>query len=284
MTLSMWEYNIVVHRVEVVGIPYLRNIRFIQATEDMDAMVPDMEGYSPSNVEKMGDSQSEAVPEEEGAQKSPHKSLPWPILAHHLDLLSSLSLLSWRRQQFTSTSLFKDLHETFWSIAGADADLGEAPALLIETVTPNDGWLTRKPGVEHRYGQSPRRRRRPELREDVGEGPATIRHIHPKTHPALAVHKLGVDVDHRGDKATSINRHEHGLFMFMERAMAHHPPSDTFGCHYCLLASGQSVFYLTDPTTILLLRRWRLDNERKSPRKAHDTLRTSNQLGTHRRR
>jgi hypothetical protein len=54
------------HCVEVVGIPYLRNIGFIQATKDMDAMVPDVEGYSPSNVEKMGDSQSEAVPEEEG--------------------------------------------------------------------------------------------------------------------------------------------------------------------------------------------------------------------------
>jgi hypothetical protein len=45
-----------VHRVEVVGIPYLHNIGFIQATKDMDAMVPGVEGYSPSNVEKMGDS------------------------------------------------------------------------------------------------------------------------------------------------------------------------------------------------------------------------------------
>jgi hypothetical protein len=29
-----------------VGIPYLHNIGFIQATKDMDAMVPGVEGYS----------------------------------------------------------------------------------------------------------------------------------------------------------------------------------------------------------------------------------------------
>jgi hypothetical protein len=42
------------------------SVRFIQATNDVDVMVPAMEGYSPSNSEQMGDSQTEAVPEEEG--------------------------------------------------------------------------------------------------------------------------------------------------------------------------------------------------------------------------
>ncbi|KAJ7820014.1 hypothetical protein B0H14DRAFT_2600260 [Mycena olivaceomarginata] len=48
-----------VSRIEYEG------MRF-KAIEDMDATVPDVEGYSPSKVETMGDSQSEAVTEEEG--------------------------------------------------------------------------------------------------------------------------------------------------------------------------------------------------------------------------
>jgi hypothetical protein len=48
-----------VSRIEYEGTRY-------KAIEDMDATVPDVEGYSPSKVETMGDSQSEAVPEEEG--------------------------------------------------------------------------------------------------------------------------------------------------------------------------------------------------------------------------
>ncbi|KAJ6553987.1 hypothetical protein DFH09DRAFT_1280723 [Mycena vulgaris] len=125
--------------------------------------------------------------------------------------------------------------------------------------------------------------------EDVGDGPATIRYINPKVHPALAaVVDLRREVHKRGDKATFVVRHEYTLFMQHAISRLNNPPDDSysarffltgqpgigkwsafsllwfrahalrrtgksFGCYYFLfrlLALGQSVFFLNSRTSV----------------------------------
>jgi hypothetical protein len=49
----------------VVGVPYLRDLGFIQTAIDMDVRESVVSVYSPSNAEQVGGLQSEIVAEEE---------------------------------------------------------------------------------------------------------------------------------------------------------------------------------------------------------------------------
>jgi hypothetical protein len=72
--LDYWqEYNLVGHRVEVVGVPYLRNVGFVHAAEDMGAAedvdesaldVSVARTSSPNSIEPLDRAHPESVPED----------------------------------------------------------------------------------------------------------------------------------------------------------------------------------------------------------------------------
>jgi hypothetical protein len=72
----------------------------------------------------------------------------------------------------------------------------------------------------------------PDDGEEVDEGPARIRYINLKAHPALAFHELGLEVDQRGDKATFVVRHEYGLFMEHAMSRLSNPPDDSYRARF----------------------------------------------------
>ncbi|KAF8209669.1 hypothetical protein K438DRAFT_1810180 [Mycena galopus ATCC 62051] len=185
--------------------------------------------------------------------------------------------------QFAWDTLYETLRVTLWPAVSADGgpvegeSRGEPPALLdrIETLTPDDGWLTphsKKSDSDAMYMDDPDA-------EDEGEGedpndgeddgPPQISYISLKAHPALAFEKLAQEVDWRGEEATFVIRHEYGLFMKHAMSRLSNPPDDShrarffvtgqpgigksFGCYYFLfrlLALGQSVFFLNAPNTV----------------------------------
>ncbi|KAJ7699625.1 hypothetical protein B0H17DRAFT_297204 [Mycena rosella] len=178
-------------------------------------------------------------------------------------------------RQFTWDALYDDLWETLWPADGGPVEgelsWGEPSALLdrIETLTPDDGWLRVNPSSKKSNDPNEGEGEDPSDGEDVDEGPARIRYINLKAHPALAFDELGLEVDQRGDKATFVVRHEYGLFMEHAMSRLSNPPDDSyrarffvtgqpgigksFGCYYFLfrlLALGQSVFFLNAPTTV----------------------------------
>ncbi|KAJ6528583.1 hypothetical protein B0H19DRAFT_1243079 [Mycena capillaripes] len=186
--------------------------------------------------------------------------------------------------QFTWDTLYEDIRAILWPALSADdgpvegeSAWGESPALLdrIETLTPDDGWLTPSSmksdsdamDVDDPDGEG--EGEDPNDGEDVDEGPPGIRYISLKAHPAFAFEKLAQEVDWRGDNATFVIRHEYGLFMEHAMSRLNNPPDDShrarffvtgqpgigksFGCYYflfSLLALGQSVFFLSDPTSV----------------------------------
>ncbi|KAJ7457914.1 hypothetical protein B0H11DRAFT_2061930 [Mycena galericulata] len=185
--------------------------------------------------------------------------------------------------QFTWVDTYEALRVALWPVDGGtvegESDRGEPPALRgrIETLTPDDGWLTRSSkksdsdamgadsddsDVEGEGGDS-------NDGEDVAEGPAGIRYINLEAHPALAINELGLEVDRHHNKATFAVRHEYDLFMEHAMSRLSDPPDDSycarffvtgqsgigksFGCYYFLfrlLALGQSVFFVNSPTIV----------------------------------
>ncbi|KAJ7460701.1 hypothetical protein FB451DRAFT_500318 [Mycena latifolia] len=185
--------------------------------------------------------------------------------------------------QFTWVNLYNPLRDALWpAVGGPVADesaRGEPPALLdrIETLTPDDGWLTPSSkksdsdamDVDDPDGDGQGEDEDPTDGEDVNEGPAKIRYIDLEAHPALAIDDLELEVDRHHNKATFVVRHEYGLFMKHAMSRVSNPPDDSyrarffvtgqpgigkcFGCYYFLfrlLALGQSVFFVNSSTTV----------------------------------
>ncbi|KAJ7042514.1 hypothetical protein C8F04DRAFT_1229772 [Mycena alexandri] len=172
--------------------------------------------------------------------------------------------------QFTRDTLYEDIRATLWPALSADRVPVEGESALlrrIETLIPDDGWLT--PSSKNAMDPDGEDEGEdPNDGEDVDEGPPGIRYISLKAHPAFAFEKIAEEVDWRGDNATFVIRHEYDLFMEHAMSRLHNPPDDSyrarffvtgqpgigksFGCYYflfSLLALGQSVFFLSAPTS-----------------------------------
>jgi hypothetical protein len=111
----------------------------------------------------------------------------------------------------------------------------------IETLTPDDGWLTPSSksesdamdsDVDGSDGESEGEGEDPNDGEDVDEGPATIRYINLEAHPALAIDKLGREVDQHHTKATFAVRHEYDIFMEHAMSRVSDPPDDSFRARF----------------------------------------------------
>ncbi|KAJ6456172.1 hypothetical protein C8R45DRAFT_1035166 [Mycena sanguinolenta] len=163
--------------------------------------------------------------------------------------------------QFTWDDQYDSLRDMLWPADGGPVEGESLPPALgerIETLTPDDGWLTHSSDCDS-DGEG----------QDLDEGvDDTIRFINLDAHPALAIGLLARELDMHHDKATFAVRHEYDLFMEHAMSRINNPPDDSFrarffvtgqpgigksfGCYYFLfrlLALGQSVFYVTSPTT-----------------------------------
>ncbi|KAJ7743960.1 hypothetical protein DFH07DRAFT_34918 [Mycena maculata] len=187
--------------------------------------------------------------------------------------MAAQTRLTWDR-------IYEALRVTLWPVDGGPVEgesvRGEPPALRdrIETLTPDDGWLThsRKKSdsdamdVDDSDGEG----EDPNDGEDVGEGPASIRYINLEAHPALAIDELRLEVNQHHNKATFVVRHEYNLFMEHAMSRVSDPPDDSYRARFFLtgqpggigksfafyyflfrlLALGQSVFFFNSPTTV----------------------------------
>ncbi|KAJ7453703.1 hypothetical protein B0H11DRAFT_2070795 [Mycena galericulata] len=183
--------------------------------------------------------------------------------------------------QFTWVNTYEGLRVALWPVDGlpmeGESARREPPALRdrIETLTPNDGWLTRSSkrndsdAMDTDDSDVEGEGEDPNNGEDVDEGPAGIRYINLEAHPALAINELGLEIDKHHNKATFAVRHEYDLFMQHAMSRLSDPPDDSycarffvtgqsgigksFGCYYFLfrlLALGQSVFFINSPATV----------------------------------
>ncbi|KAJ7784001.1 hypothetical protein DFH07DRAFT_789834 [Mycena maculata] len=159
--------------------------------------------------------------------------------------------------QFTLDHIYEALRVTLWPVDGGPVKSvrGEPPALRdrIETLTPDDGWLTTRSkksdsdavDVDDSDGEG----EDPNDGEDACEGPARIHYINLEDHPALAIDELGREVDQHHNKATFAVRYEYGLFMEHAMSRVSDPPDDSyrarffvagksFGCYYFLFSQS----------------------------------------------
>ncbi|KAJ6454162.1 hypothetical protein C8R45DRAFT_628083 [Mycena sanguinolenta] len=181
--------------------------------------------------------------------------------------------------QFAWDPIYEPFRVSLWPAASADGNpdsaQGEPPALLdrIETLTPDDGWLSSKKSDDDTMdvddSDDEGEGEDPNDGEDADEEPAGVRYISLKAHPALAFEKLAQEIHWRRDEATFVVRHEYSLFMEHAMSRLNNPPDDShrarffvtgqpgigksYGCYYLLfrlLAMGQSVFFLRTPTSV----------------------------------
>ncbi|KAJ7176609.1 hypothetical protein C8R46DRAFT_1076792 [Mycena filopes] len=162
--------------------------------------------------------------------------------------------------QFTRDDLYKNLHAMLWPSVD-DLTKEEEPTAgtlrnCIGTMTPDDRWLADTLEVEDLD----------DLNEDDGD---EIRHIDLTAHPVLAIDQVGLEFGQHHTNPTFVVRREYNLFMEHAIARVRNPLDEsyrarffvtgqpgigkTFGCYhflFCLLASGQSVFFIESPTSI----------------------------------
>ncbi|KAJ7155383.1 hypothetical protein C8R43DRAFT_1126052 [Mycena crocata] len=112
---------------------------------------------------------------------------------------------------FSYDALFHELHAALWPDETASTEEPPASKLLevIETLTPDDGWLSSLDGMDLDYGGGDETNGG----GDVHTATNNIRYINPNTHPALDILNLASETHVRGDKATFVVRDEYDLFL-----------------------------------------------------------------------